>query len=138
MPLERHNAVLDLSDPNIVLGPRKRRATERLLENGDPLALKKKRSDQVSPGDAGMTVSNASAGSADKGKHTLPPRPLSTQLTHTMPRAREATNNGESNGNGTSDAARAIVIEDGDEGVTTDEDDDAELGVCSTTSVYLH
>ena len=133
-----HDTILDLSDPNIVLGPCKHYATEHLLKNSDLLAFKKKQSNQVSPGNASMTVSNASGGSADKGKHTLPPRLLLTQLTHTMLRAREATNNGESNSNGTSDTAQAIVIEDGDKGVTTDEDDDTELGACSTTLVYLH
>jgi len=110
MPIERQNAVLDLSDPNIVLGPRKRRATERLLENGDPLAAKKKRSDKVSPqslgnvGDTGTTDSSAE----------------------------ETT--------GTPDvaaAAQAITIEDGDKGATTDEDDDAELGACAMQHVLL-
>ena len=41
MPLKRSDAILDLSDPNIVLGPCKRHPTERLLENGDPLVCKK-------------------------------------------------------------------------------------------------
>lgn len=140
MLLERSAPILDLSDPNIVLGPRKRRPTERLLENGDPLASKKLRKDNASPGNTGATVSNASA---DKGKHTLSPiMLLPTQSPHTMPHAREATNDG------TSDVAQAIVVDDSDEercnegthgsdevdeGATTDEDDDAELGVYSIT-----
>ena len=33
----------DTPDPNIVLGPRKRRPTHRLRENGDPLAYKRAR-----------------------------------------------------------------------------------------------
>ena len=41
MPLERTDAILDLSDPSIVIGPRKRHPTERLLENGDPLVYKR-------------------------------------------------------------------------------------------------
>jgi len=145
MPLERSGAILGLSDPNIVLGPRKRRPTERLLENGDPLASKKIRKDNVSPGDTGATVSNTSA---DKGKHTLSPMLPPTQSPHTMPRAREATNDGESNSDGTSDVAQAIAVDDSDEeggdegkygsdevdeGATANEDDDAELGVYSIT-----
>jgi len=34
-------------------------------------------------------------------------------------------------------AAQAITIEDGDEGATTDEDDDAELGACAMQHVLL-
>jgi len=107
MPIERQNAILDLSDPNIILGPCKHRATEHLLENGDPLATKKKQSDKVSPGnvgDAGMTDSSAE------------------ETTGTLDVAA---------------AAQAITIEDGDEGATTDEDDDAELGVCAMQHVLL-
>jgi len=110
MPIERQNAVLDLSDPNIILGPHKCHATEH-LENSDPLAAKKKQSDKVSPqslgnvGDAGTTDSSAE----------------------------ETT--------GTPDvaaAAQAITIEDGDKGVTTDEDDNTELGACAMQCVLLY
>ena len=138
MPLERSNAVLDLSDPNIVLGPHKRRPTERLLENGDPLAPKKKRKDEASPGNTDMAVSNVSA---DKGKCTLSTTLQPTQLTqsHTMPCARKAVNNGE----------RASIIVDNkeengkgkhgsNEGETTDKDNDAELGVYSSILIYLY
>ena len=138
MPLERSNAVLDLSDPNIVLGPRKRRPTERLLENGDPLAPKKKRKDEASPGDTNLAVSNVSV---DKGKRTLSTMLQPTQLTqsHTVPCARKAANNGE---------RASIIVDDeeengkgkhgSDEGATTDEDDDAELGAYSSTLIYLY
>jgi len=110
MPIERQNAILDLSDPNIILGPRKHHATECLLENSDPLATKKKRSDKVSPqslgnvGDAGVTDSSAE------------------ETTGTLDVAA---------------AAQAITIEDGDEGAMTDEDDDAELGACAMQCVLL-
>ena len=73
MPLERSDALLDLSDPNIVLGPCKHCATECLLENGNPLAYKKSKA--------------VSSASADKDNHTslsslmLPP----THPTHTAP-----------------------------------------------------
>ena len=86
MPLERSGAILDLSDFDIVLGPHKRRPTERLLENVDPLASKKIQKDNAFSGDIGATVSNASA---DKGKHTLSPMLPPTQSPHAMPRARE-------------------------------------------------
>jgi hypothetical protein len=56
MPLERSDAALDLSDPNVILGPRKRRPTERVLENGDPLACKRARHAKES---TAVTVSNA-------------------------------------------------------------------------------
>ena len=150
MPIERSNAIQDLSDPNLVLGPRKRRATERVLENGDPLA-KKKRKDNLSLGDAGVTVNNASA---DKGKHTSslkkPAPAQQPQLAHAAPHARGSTpsTNGARGGDArTSDGAQAIVVEDGsdsdegnngsDDGATTDEDDDAELGMFSITLVYI-
>ena len=114
MPLQRSDAIADLSDPNIILGPRKRRPTEHLLENGDPLAHKKARNDS----------------------NSMPPP---THLTHAMPNPGQTTNHAESNhsDDGTSDEGQAIVVEDSDEeksdgetveGETT-EDDDAELGM---------
>lgn len=117
MPLERSNAILDLSDPNLVLGPRKRRPTERLLENGDPLVRKKARytSDQ----------------------ENQPLTLLPTHPTHTMPDPEQATDHAESSDSRTSDGTHAIVVEDSDDansdggsdkGETTDEDDEAELG----------
>ena len=142
MPLERSDAIPNLSDPNIVLGPRKRRPTERLLENGDPLVCKKARRN------------------SNKEKHTLPSMPPPTHPMHTVPNPRWATlssesmlplthplcttpnrqaiDHTESSDDGTSDGAQAIVVEDSDdmnndwgsdEGETTDEDDDAELGM---------
>jgi len=126
MPLERSNAILDLSDPNIVIGPRKRRPTERLLENGDPLVCKKARN-----------------------KGTLDNRTSSSMLPPAHPR--QATNStGSTHGDDTtSDGAEAIAVDDkeeshgGDgggegsnEGEATDEDDDAELGAYSMTLVY--
>lgn len=149
MPLERSDAISDLSDPNIVVGPRKRRPTERLLENGDPLACKKAR--KV------VTDSNAD----DEG-HTLssmPPPPLLTRTTpppthlaHPMPlptcepNLRQVTNGAE---NRTSDGGQAIMVNDSDDedgdtekegsdkGEVTDEDDDAELGMWPITLVCL-
>ena len=70
MLLERSDAVLDLSDPNIVLGPCKRRATKRLLENNDPLAYKKSKA--------------VSSASADKDNHTSL-LSLMLPLTHPTP-----------------------------------------------------
>ena len=126
MPLERSYAILDLSDPNIVLGPRKRRPTERVLENGDPLA-KKARNMHAS---TSVTVNDVADASADKGKRTLstmPPAPPSSQSTH-------PTDSAESSDDQDSDRVQAIVVDDddkkgSDEGDVTDEDDDAELGM---------
>ena len=140
MPLERSDAILDLSDPNTVLGPRKRRPTERILENGDPLACKRVRKAQAS---TAMTISNACA---DEQDHTLslmsPPTHL-TSATCTTPTPRQATNHTNSNNDSTSDGPQAIVVEDSDgsegsdEGEVTDEDDDAELGMCSIGLFYF-
>jgi hypothetical protein len=110
MPLERCNAVLDLSNATIVLGPRKHHPTEHVLENGDPLASKKKRRDNVSTGNAGVTASNITNPCADNGKdmaHTLsliPPLP--SQLAHTLPCAtqRDAMNHAQHNDTDTANA----------------------------------
>jgi hypothetical protein len=79
MPLERSDAILDLSDPNIVLGPRKCRPTEHLLDNGDPLACKKGRRVHIS---TGVTVSDDSV-NRDKLRPSSasPSMPPSSQLT---------------------------------------------------------
>jgi len=115
MPLKRSNAILDLSDPNLVLGPRKHRPTECLLENRDLLVCKKARNN------------------SNKEAHTLLLMPPPTHPMHTMPNPGQATNRAESSDNKT-----AIVVEDSDEaesdvgsdaGETTDEDDKAELGM---------
>lgn len=138
MPLERSDAILDLSDPNIVVGPRKHRPTKRLLENGDPQVCKKMRLDHLS---TSMTVSTASA---DKGDLTLPLMPPLTHPTHPAPGPRPATDCTEGSDDKHSDGAQAIVVEDSDkeesdegsdEGTTTEEDDDAELGACSINLV---
>lgn len=140
MPLERSDAFLDLSDPNIVLGPRKRRATECLLENGDPLAYKKNKADHVS---TGMTVSSASA---DKDNHTLSSMPSQTHPTHTIPDPRQATKRTKRSNDKASGGAQSIVVEDSedgdegtrsdeDEGASTEEDDNAELGAFFFTLV---
>ena len=143
MPLQRSDTVLDLSDPNLVSGPRKRHPTEHVLENGDPLVYKKKKKDQDNVS-TGTTVSIAT----DKGSHTLssiplpPPQPPMNQ-THTMLNAGQSTNHAQSYG------AQAIMVDDSDDeeeshgadenkGVTTDEDDDAELCMCSITLVYFY
>jgi len=139
MPLDRADAILDLSDPNVVLGPRKRRLTERVLENGDPLAHKKAR--KVS---AAVTVSSNAPSHMESptSSSMLPP----TRLTITAPQSIRPTrpalaarpssmHAAESGDGGTSDGAQAIVVEDSDdsgegsdEKEATDEDDDAELG----------
>jgi len=143
MPLERSNALLDLSDPNIVIGPRKHRATECLLENGDPLVWKKNKAVPT-----GMTVSSASTDKDKLDNHPLsskPPPPL-TYPTHTAPGPRKVTNCTEGGDDKASDRAQAIVVEDSsegesdegtgsDEGASTEEDDDTELGVCCVVLV---
>jgi len=48
MLLERSDAFLELSDPNIILGPYKCHPTEHVLENGDPLTHKRARNMDVS------------------------------------------------------------------------------------------
>lgn len=143
MPLERSDALPELTDPNIIVGPRKRRPTERLLENGDPLAHKKAR-----------TVLKDSK---NMEKHTpssiLPP----THVAHAMPAtlARQTPHSAEGAVDRVMDPddPEAIVVEDtdeedncgadsdeggtqNDEG-TTDEDDDAELGMFSITLIYI-
>ena len=57
MPLlsQSSDGQLDAPDRNIVQGPRKRRPTQRLRENGDPLACKKARKN------AAPTVNNPSS-----------------------------------------------------------------------------
>jgi len=123
MPLERSDAILDLSDPNIVLGQRKRRPTERLLENGDPLACKKGRKVLIS---TDVTVSDGSA-DTDKLKpsSTSPSIPSSSQSTGPTDSAED-----------TNDEAIEVDDDGDDEGSemeATDEDDDAELSTCLTT-----
>jgi len=130
-PLERSDALLDLSDPNIILGPRKHRATERLLENGDPLAWKKKKADNAS---TGMTVSGASADKDKSDNHTLSSTPPPTHPIHTAPGPRQATSSVEGCDDRASKRAQVIEVEDSseeesDEGASTEEDDDVELGM---------
>jgi hypothetical protein len=117
MPLKRSDAIANLSDPNIIIGPRKRRPTERVLENGDPLVLKKARNES----------------------NLIPSPP--TRPTHTMPNPTNHAESSDCGDNTTSDDSQAIVVEDTDdadegksdgetvEGEMTDEDDDAELGM---------
>ena len=139
MLLERSDAILDLSDPNIILGPCKHHCTECLLGNRDPLVCKKKKKDQ---GDVstGMMVSSAT----DNRNHILssmPPPPLLPLMNqaHTALNAGQNTNHTQSHG------AQAIVVDDNeeeslesngddeDEGATTEEDNDAELCTCPST-----
>lgn len=88
-----------------------------------------------------MTVSTASA---DKGDLTLPLMPPLTHPTHPAPGPRLATDRTEGSDDKHSDGAQAIVVEDSnkeesdegsDEGATTEEDNDAELGACSINLV---
>ena len=143
MPLDQSDAHLDLSDPNIVLGPCKRRPTKHLLENGDLLSQKKVR--KVS---AAVVVSNALADTENHTSSSLvpPPVPLTlivapsacpTPVSHptlaTQPRKMCTTDSAKSSNDddGTSNGAQVIVVEDDDEGgderEETDEDDDAKL-----------
>ena len=143
MQLERSNAFLNLSDPNIIVGPRKRRPTECLLENGDPLACKK--------------VKKYTKDLENMEKHTLLPMPPPTPVVDATlaGQARQTMHSAESTVDGAHDEAEAIVVEDTDEenhstnkggvqnndigeGETTDEDDDSELGMCSITLIYIH
>jgi|SRR6267142_5745441 len=71
MPLDQSDACLNLSDPNIVLGPHKCCPTERLLENGDLLSQKKVR--KVS---AAVAVSNALADTENHTSLSLMPPPV--------------------------------------------------------------
>jgi len=137
MPLERSDAVLDLSDPNIILGPCKCRPTERVLENRDPLACKRVRKAQ---GPIAVMVSNARA---DKEDRILSLMLRPTHLPHTAPNPKQATNDAERGNDRTSNGPQAIVVEDSasdersDEGEATEEDDDTELGMCSITLLYF-
>jgi len=135
MPLERSDALLDLSDPNIVLGPRKRRATERLLENGNPLAYKESKA--------------VSSASADKDNHTSLSSlmPLPTHPTPTAPDPRQTIKRTKRSDNRASDGAQEIVVDSSEEsdsaddgtgsneGGSTEEDNDAKLGACCITLV---
>jgi hypothetical protein len=138
MPLERCNAVLDLSDATIILGPCKCCPTECVLENGDPLASKKKRRDNVSTSDAGVTASNITNLCVDNGKDTVHTLslilPLPSQLAHTLLYAtqRDTVNHAQHND---TDTANTIIVED--KGAITEEDDEAELGQYSITLVYF-
>jgi len=81
MPLKRSDAFLELSDPNIILGPHKHHSTECVLGNGDPLACKRARNVDVSTDvSTATTVSNASR---DKENHRLSLMAPLTHLTHT-------------------------------------------------------
>ena len=131
MPLDQSDACLDLSDPNIVLGPCKCHPTEHLLKNGDLLFQKKVR--KVS---AAVAVSNALA---DTENHTFSslvpppvpstliaapsgcPTPASRPTLATQPRKMRTTDSAKSSDDddGTSDEAQVIMVEDDDEGGMT-------------------
>jgi hypothetical protein len=120
MPLERSDAILDLSDPNLVLGPRKRRPTERLLENGDPLACKKGR---IHVSATNVSADKENLTSSSPPIDTTPPSSQSTDLTDSTESGDDDTSNGD----------QAIVVDDSNEegsseGEVTKEDDEAELG----------
>ena len=150
MPLERSDAIVNLSDPTMVVGPCKRRPTERLLENGDPLTCKRARNS------AAVTVRNASTDKENWSSSPMPPptrmppsahlahpTPMPTRPNHPTPAIQpnpgRTTDSTEISDSGTSDGAWAIVVEDSDgeetdnegsdKGEVTDEDDDAELGM---------
>ena len=144
MPLEKSDAILDLSDPNVVLGPRKCRPTEHLLGNGDPLVCKKKKKDQDDVSTGTMVSSTT-----DNGNYILslmlPPPPLSLiNQAHTALNVGQNTNHTQSHG------AQAIMVDDDDEesleshgtdedeGATTEENDNAELCTCSINLDYFY
>jgi hypothetical protein len=130
MPLQRSDAILDLSDPDIILGPRKRHPTKRLLENGDPLACKKARRNQASIADV-----------SDKEKLSLCSMPLSSHPIDTMPPPTLSTcptNDTESGNDEASDGVQAIVVNNSNEEEATDKDDDAELGMCHSPALGRH
>jgi hypothetical protein len=117
MLLDRSDALLNLSDPAIILGPRKRCPTEHVLENGDLLVCKKAR--------------KMDASTVEK------PESL-THLIRTTPPPSQSIDSTEGDQDQSSDGTQAIVIDDSDEegsdegsdgGEVTDEDDDAELGM---------
>jgi hypothetical protein len=125
LPLERSDAILDISDPNIILGPYKHRPTEHLLENGDPFASKKVRMHMST------TVAVSKSLSSMPLSDCLILMPLSSPSTY-------PTDSAESNDDQSSDSAQAIMVDDdsneegsdnSDEGQATEEDDDAELGM---------
>ena len=121
MPLERSDAIPDLSDPNIVLGPCKRHPTEHVLENGDLLACKKGRK---------VYTSTADVLAADKERLTVDTMPQSSQLT----RPTDSTESGDNQSDQASDSIQAIVVDDSDdegsdEREVTDESNDAELSM---------
>jgi len=78
MPLEKSDAILDLSDLNVVLGPHKYCPAEHLLGNGDLLVCKKKKKDQDNVS-TGITVSSAT----DNSNHILSSMPLPPLLSLT-------------------------------------------------------
>jgi len=140
MPLERSNALPDLSDPNIIIGPWKRQPTECLLENRDPLACKKVKKNL-------KDLENVE-------KHTLlsMPPPAPTHVAHAMPamQAMQATHSAESTNDRVCDEVEAIMVEDtdkekthgadegsvqDDEGATTNEDDNSEMRMCPITLI---
>jgi hypothetical protein len=130
MPLDRTDAILDLSDPNIVVGPRKRHTTKHVLENGDPLAHKKVRKESAAvtvSSDAPSHMENPTVSSMPPPTESTP-RPTRPTLA-TRPSNMHAAVSADSDegASESSDGARAIVVEDSDENAATDEDDDAEL-----------
>lgn len=128
---------LDAPSPNIVQGPRKRRPTQRLRENGDPLACKRARKNTSS---AALTVSNPPSVPAVVEGATASNPPAAT-----VSRLPQGLGTADSSDNGAHEglATQAINIDDSDEdageddeseggGATElDKDDDAELGKSS-------
>jgi len=144
MLLEKSDAILDLSDPNVILGPCKYCPTECLLGNGDPLVCKKKKKDQDDVSTGTMVSSTT-----DNGNYILslmlpsPPLSLINQA-HTALNVGQNTNHTQSHG------AQAIMVDDDDEesleshgtdedeGATTEENDNAELCTCSINLDYFY
>jgi hypothetical protein len=115
MPLQRSDAIADLSNPYIILGPCKHCPTECLLENGDPLVYKKARDNSI------------------KENYTSSSMLTPTHLTHIVPNPECTTTDAVSSdcsNKRTSDDAHTIMVDDSDEAGSdgeTNEDDDTEL-----------
>ena len=130
--LDRSDAILDSSDPNIILGPHKHRPTECLLENGDPLLYKQGRKIHTSADDVPTDMEKLMSSSAALSADLIDTTPPSSQLTC-------PADSSESGDDCTSDGVQAIAVDDSDkeggneEGSSdrgvTEEGDDAELGM---------
>ena len=143
---------LDAPDRNIVQGPRKRRPTQHLRENGDPLACKKARKNAASTVNNPSTASSAPAASVSPAQQVLEGATATNPPAASAPVLLQRLDTADSNDSGVHTGLDALVIdvddsnledsrEDGKSeeeggGTELDEDDDAELGKMSF-DIYL-